>query len=326
MTAISGNEKYPRDNRREAGPCLGFRAGAAFFVFFLFFRPAPGFAQNIRMLFEAGWQAYEQGHYFEAKKFFEQVIDQYENFAPAYYALGKVCYDELPLEERSRCLWYFQRAQQIDPQYASSYEGSCRFYYDTEQFNLAEEACLKALSLDEKMYSSKLLLAWVYLSGKKDPDKALQYFDSVLAVASSPVITFGRGMAFIDKGDHARVIEIITELRSQGAQEFANHLEMVLRSKAGPEKLVPLSLLTSMNEEQMKQQQAAQEAAAAQAVAEGQLSPEAGLPSTAQVHIQGKVPVIVPQIQGIQGRVQPQQPPVRGGQSTEQHPGGLTQD
>ncbi len=286
-------------------------------------QPFVSSAQNIRVLYEAGWQAYEQGQYPEARKIFGQVIDLYENFAPAYYALGKVCYDESGgPEERQQCLWYFERAVGIEPKYANAYEGICRIQHELGETDLAEQTCLKALSLDPNLHSTKLLLAWIYLLGKGDPDRALQYFDAVLKVTSNPIIIFGRGMAFAEKGDNAQVVEIITQLRSAGSQEFANHLEMVLRSKVSPDKLVPMPLLMNMAASQMEQQQAAEGAPAA---GEGAAPVQGSLPGTMQVQIHGQIPVIVPQIQSIQGIAQPQQP-VRGGQSVDQHPGGLTQE
>ncbi len=321
MTATYGNAKYLRN--RSVRFFLKQSAALAVAVFVLT-QASVCCAQNIRVLFEAGWKAYEEGRFPEARKLFETVIDLHDGFAPAYYALGKVCYDEI--EERSRCLWYFQKAVQIDPKYASAYEGICRIQYESGNHDAAEETCLKALSLDPKLYSTKLLLAWVYLLGKQDPERALQYFDSVMEVAANPIIRFGKGMAHADKGDHAQVVEIITQLRAEGAQEFANHLEMVLRSKVDPQKLVPLPLLMSMTEEQMLQEQAAQEAMMAEQAAQQSLEDGGGVPANARIQIQGKVPIIMPQVQVIQGQVQPQQPAVRGGQSVEQHPGGLTED
>ena len=323
MDATFGNGRYLHNMNARFFLKRGVAVVVAVFVLT---QTSMCWAQNIRVLFEAGWRAYEEGRFPEARKFFEKVIDLHDRFAPAYYALGKVCYDEI--EERGRCLWYFQQAAQIDPQYANAYEGICRIQYEFGEYDAAEQTCLKALSLDPKLYSTRLLLAWVYLLGKKDPEKALQYFDSVLEVASNPVILFGKGMAHADKGDHARVVEIITQLRAQGAQEFANHLEMVLRSKVDPEKLVPLPLLMSMTEEQMQKEQAAQEAVMAEQAAQQaaqQAAEEANSQGNPRVQIQGKVPIVVPQIQVIQGQVQPQ-PSVRGGQSAEQHPGGLTGD
>jgi len=192
---------------------------------------------SIRALFERGQQAFEERRYQDAINDFEAVIELNNSFAWAYHALGLV-YDEVSADPYYP-LWYFQTAVQIDPDFAPSYDMLCRSYYQLQKYREAEAVCLKALELDPDLVSSQLSLAWVYLIGRSDPDRAMQYFNKVIQKINTPFIHFGMGMVYAMRGEHGRVLEIVTMLRAEGMEEFAAHLESIVRSKTSPEKFLP---------------------------------------------------------------------------------------
>jgi len=72
-------------------------------------------------------------------------------------------------------------------------------------------------------------LAWVYLAGKDNPGEALNYFDKVLEKTKSPMLYFGKGLSYAKQGDNARVLEMVTELKSMGAIDLATQLERGIR-------------------------------------------------------------------------------------------------
>lgn len=174
----------------------------------------------------------DQGQYQEAVKYYEKVVDINPDFAPAYNGLG-VAHLELG-DPLSDVLWFFKVALDIDPAYTEAYVNMCRVYYQANQYDNAESACLKALDISPNLVAVQQTLAWLYLLGKSDPAKALRYFDQVKGKVNSPMVDFGMGMAYVQLGDNARVLESITELRSKGANELASQLEGSIRKNEAP--------------------------------------------------------------------------------------------
>jgi len=252
-------------------------------------RPIPA----IQQLFMAGQQAFEEGRYQDAINQFEAVIELNNGFAAAYYALGMV-YQEISEDPRYP-LWYFETAIEIDPSYAPAYDVLCRSYYQLQNYYDAEVICHKALDLNPDFLSSKMSLAWVYLVGYSDPDRALPYFEQVVEKIQNPAVYFGLGMAYAMLEENARAVDIITYLRAQGAEDFAIHLEAMLRSQIDPSKLIPPAILHAQEEQRRRIQQQEEEMAAQQTQTEGAtpvpvpvvLKPQ--LTGSPQIHIKGKI-------------------------------------
>lgn len=198
-------------------------------------------APLIQELFTSGQAAYEQGRYQDAINDFEAAIEIDNNFAPAYHALGLVYQKVSP--DPSYPLWYFETALEIDPDFVPAYDMLCRLYYQVQEYVRAEEMCIKALKFNPELTGSQLSLAWIYLVGRSDPDMALYYFQQVIAKVKQPAIYFGMGMAYAMQGEHGKALDMVTYLRSQGGENFAAHLEAVLRSKTPREQFMPPGFL-----------------------------------------------------------------------------------
>lgn len=278
----------------------------------------------IQQLFMAGQQAFDEARYQDAINQFEAVIELNNGFAAAYYALGMV-YQEISEDPRYP-LWYFETAIEIDPSYAPAYDVLCRSYYQLKNYYDAEVICHKALDLNPDFLSSKMSLAWVYLVGYSDPDRALPYFDQVIEKIQNPAVYFGLGMAYAMLGENARTVDIITYLRAQGAEDFAIHLEALLRSQIDPSKLIPPAILHAQEEQRRRIQQQEEEMAAQQAqTAEATPVPvpvvlKPQLTGRPQIHIKGKIRP--PQL-SVSG--QSTSSVKRGGQDGT-HPGSFSED
>lgn len=274
---------------------------------------------NIRVLFEKGQEAYEEKRYQEAVDYFENVIRLNNNFAGAYYSLGLV-YQEISTDP-AYPLWYFQTAIQIDPNFSPSYDALCRSYYQLQKYLEAETVCLKALELNPDLVSSQLSLAWVYLIGRSDANRAIQYFEKVIKKIDTPFIYFGLGMAYAMRGEHGRVLDIVTQLRSEGMEEFAVYLEAVVRSKTSPEKFMPPSMI---KEEPQISVEEAVDPQSFPTDAEGRqivpvpivVTPK--ITGSPQIHITGKINP--PQV-GVTGTAAP----ITYGGQKGPHPGGLSE-
>lgn len=313
-------------------PIKYFKASAVLLaVFFMFYFYTPLSAAegqpSVKEMFASGHKALEEQRYQDAINFFEAVIETNNGFAAAYHALG-MDYQEISTDPRYP-LWYFETAVEIDPDFSPSYDVLCRSYYQLQEYYEAEDICLKALELNPNLRSSQLSLAWVYLIGYSNPDKALYYFEEIVEYIKAPAIYFGLGMAYAMRGEHAKVLDAITYLRSQGAEDFAIHLEVLLRSKTDPEKLIPPGFLKARAEQEEQAQELQRQAAAREAAEKSGITrvpvpvPVAVKPQitgTPQIHIKGKIRP--PRITGMSGYSEPVK---RGGQSG-RHPGGFTQD
>lgn len=192
-------------------------------------------AQTSKDFYEQGQQAYHQGDYKKAIALYEKTIDLDPNFAPAYNALG-LAHKEINAD-LSELAWLFKTATEIDPNDAQAYDNLGKAYYGLGEFDLAEQSCLKALSIAPNSLSVKLSLGWIYLLGKSSPQEAVAYFQEVLKNNKIPYAYFGLGTAYFMNGDRNNVLEMITTLRSMGKEDLALQLENMVRGNDVP--LIP---------------------------------------------------------------------------------------
>ncbi len=282
-----------------------------------------GQEQDIKTLFQLGQLAFEEERYQDAVQYFERVIELNNSFAGAYHALGLV-YEKIA-SDPMKPLWYFQTALDIDPNFAPSYDMLCRSYYQLQYYAEAEAVCLKALELNPDLISSQLSLAWVYLIGRSDADRAIFYFEKVIDQLNTPFISFGLGMAYAMRGDHGKVLDIVTRLRSDGVEEFAAHLEAFLRSRTSPEKFIPPGTIKDQPLQSIDSGRYPPQADGLYPMnpaASPPLMPVVVVPrltGTTEVKLKGKV--TPPKIGNIRGVLEPE---TMGGQKV-RHPGGLSE-
>ena len=283
--------------------------------------------ESIKTLCDLGQKAFEEQKYQEAIDYFEKAIGIDNNFSPAYHALGLIYQQISP--DPAYPLWYFETALKINPDFAPSMDMLCRAYYQMQDYDAAEKMCLKVLEKNPDLTGSQLSLAWTYLLGRSDADKAIYYFEKVQKKITAAAVDLGLGMSYAirgNHGDHGKVLDAITRLRAQRMEEFAAHLEAMLRSQTDAEEFMPANFRRRQEEieqkqaEQLEQMQAAQEA---QQSAEGrQIVPvpvvvRPKITESPQVRIQGKIRP--PQVTGVSGYSQPK---TYGGQDGK-HPGSL---
>lgn len=186
-------------------------------------------SKSAEELLQEGQAAFDQGDSLKAASLFEQAIEVNPDFAPAYNALGLAqLSSDGKLED---IIWLFEQTAEIEPQNPEAYFNMCRAYFQHQEADKAEAACLKALSINPEMGSAQLTLAWVYLMGKGDAPQSIAYFKKVLDKIKNPRIYLGLGMAYARNGDTGHVLEIVTQLRSQGEEVLANQLEKMIRPR-----------------------------------------------------------------------------------------------
>lgn len=163
----------------------------------------------------------------EAIAAFEKIIVIKPDFAPAYNFLGmayknkgKDGHDIIP---------YFQKALAYDPNYAMAYDNIGKAYYGMGDMKKALEYCRKAIQYDPNLLTAHLSLGWIYLLGKQQPVNAIKHFKKVVNSNPLPYACLGLGLAYFQNNQTALVLEMITYLRQQGEENYAKHLEQMIR-------------------------------------------------------------------------------------------------
>lgn len=195
-------------------------------------------ANPIKSMFEDAIRAYSAKDYRTAIAILDKVNEIYPGFAPTYNYLG-LCYKEIG-SSGSDIKWLFEKAIELDPQYADPYDNLAKLYYAMTDFQKAEEYGLKAVELNPDFATARLTLGWIYLLGKSQPGDAIDHFNKVTGQnADIPYAQFGLGMAYHMEHQSFRVLEMVTKLRQAGREDLARQLEGVIRSGKYQVDLVP---------------------------------------------------------------------------------------
>ena len=195
-------------------------------------------ANPIKPMFEEAIRAYSAKDYKTAIAILEKINEIYPSFAPTYNYLG-LCYKESGSSGED-IKWLFEKAIEIDPNYADPYDNLAKLYYAMTDFEKAEENGLKAVELNPDFATAHLTLGWIYLLGKSQPADAIEHFDKITGQNSDiPYAQFGLGMAYHMEHQSFRVLEMVTKLRQAGREDLAQQLEGVIRSGKYQTDLVP---------------------------------------------------------------------------------------
>ena len=190
------------------------------------------YANRLKNLYLEGDKAYQQGEHEKAIEIFEEVVELEPNFAPVYNALG-LAHNAINTK-LSDVIWLYDVAIDIDPKYIDAYINKCRAFYKSGDHDQAEQSCLEALEVRPNYQAAQLSLAWIYLVGKAEPDRATYYFEQVAKTIKEPMVYFGLGLAYSQKGDRVRVLDAVTQLRGLNSDELASQLEATIRTKDLP--------------------------------------------------------------------------------------------
>ena len=133
-------------------------------------------------------------------------------------------------------------------------------------------------------------------------------------------------MAYALNRDPAKAVDMVTKLRMSGSEDFAIHLENMIRSQSNPSALVPSRFISPPGTSQTALpsrefvQPSVQQGDREYVPVPVPVIIKPQITGSPTVHIKGKVKP--PTIRGLTGEVVPN---IRGGQS-ERHPGGLSDE
>lgn len=191
-------------------------------------------ANPVKQKYEEATLAYSQGKYQEAVTLYEEVIKLYPKLPQAYFFMG-MAHRNLGTSLND-ITWLFEKAIELDPQYAKARENLGKIFYELGRFDEAQEQCMKTLEIDPSNVSAKLSLGWIFLLGKSEPAKAITYFESALETHKPAYAYLGLGMAYFMTDERAKVLEMITVLRQNDQEPLAQQLELMVRnSRTSPQ-------------------------------------------------------------------------------------------
>ncbi|MCA9403267.1 MAG: tetratricopeptide repeat protein [Candidatus Omnitrophica bacterium] len=188
---------------------------------------APSWANPVKEKYEAATVAFSRGKYDQAIALYEEVIDLYPGLPQAYYYLG-MAHRQKGTRPKDT-LWLFEKALEIDPGYAEAHETLSKMYYELGEFDPALKHGLEVLKVQPDNVNAKLSVGWTYLLGQSNPHAAIPYFQEVLEVQEVPYAYLGLGMSYFMTDQRARVLDVITRLRSAGEEDLAAKLEGMIR-------------------------------------------------------------------------------------------------
>jgi tetratricopeptide (TPR) repeat protein len=186
------------------------------------------YCANLREMYESAVDSYNTGQYDQAVEKYQQIIKEVPQFAAAYIGLGLVLKAQgADIEE---VLYYYKMAVDKDPSNVQSLEQLGRLYYSIGQMSKARVVFEKALKINPNLMTAKLSLAWISLVGKNsNPSYAIKYFKDVLRSNTNPNAYFGLGIAYFSDNQREKVLDVITQLKSMGQDDYASRLEKSVR-------------------------------------------------------------------------------------------------
>ena len=207
-------------------------------VLLLIFLPGGiAHANPVKQKYEAATLAFSQGRYDQAISLYEEVIDLYPRLPQAYYYLGMA--HRKKGTKINDILWLFEKAVELDPNFAPAHETLSKLLYERGEFADALEHGLKVLEVQPDNVNAKLSVGWTYLLGQSDPYQAQKYFEDVLSSHDVPYAYLGVGMAYFMTDQRAKVLDIITKLRNSGQEELAKKLEGMVRDSRFNQQIQP---------------------------------------------------------------------------------------
>ncbi len=182
----------------------------------------------MRDMYESAVDFYNKGQYGQSIDMYKQIIKDTPQFAPAYIGLGLALKaNGADIEE---VLYYYKAAVDKDPLSIQALEQLGRLYYSLGQMEKAKISFQKVLKINPNIFTVKQTMGWIYLVGKNaNPRKAVAYFQDVLKVNPNPNAYFGLGIAYFGDNQREKVLDVITQLRGMGQDDFADRLEKSVR-------------------------------------------------------------------------------------------------
>jgi tetratricopeptide (TPR) repeat protein len=201
---------------------------AVLLLFLTFLRFNAAHASNIQELYESAVDSYNQGNYDQSIELYRQINKDFPQFAPAYIGIG------LSLKakgaEQEEVLYYYKMAVEKDPSNVQALEQLGRLYYSLERFDKAQVVFENLIRIKPDHSEIKLSLAWIYLIGKKpNPSRSIVLFKDVLKKERLSNAYFGLGLAYFAENQREKALDVITQLRLMGADDYANRLEKSVR-------------------------------------------------------------------------------------------------
>lgn len=156
----------------------------------------------------------------------QTAVEQDQNYFTAYVQLGLLN----AAQKNPIAINYYKNALKIKPNSPEVWYAVGKFYQDVENWDKAIETYNALLELDPKNKNANYNLGGIFMVGKKDYKKSLEYFTKALTIDPAYVDAYyGRGVCYQSMGDKKNaVIDFKTCLTINPQHEAATKaLELV---------------------------------------------------------------------------------------------------
>lgn len=171
---------------------------------------------------------FQSGKLKESEDVYKTIISLEPDSAEAYNNLGLI--ESMDDGRIKDSILHFMKAIKLKPGYADAFNNLGVICYKIGQMDRAEQYIKKSIELDPGNAKNYFSLGWVYASGKKEYNKAIEALKrSIELDKNQPDAYYILGMAYVHLGRKLDVMDQITNLRSINKENLAEALENLIR-------------------------------------------------------------------------------------------------
>jgi len=185
--------------------------------------------EGMAKLYEEALMCFEKGSFEKAEEMFEEVVKDDPDNADAYNNLGLITsLDDGRIKES---IVYFLKAVKRNPYFAEPFSNLGIICHKIGQFDRAESYLKRAIVLEPDNPEYRVTLGWIYISGIKNYENAVDELKKALEYDKNCVEAYYLlGMAYADLGKKIEVFAQVTSLRTLNREDLASVLEDTIRT------------------------------------------------------------------------------------------------
>ena len=171
---------------------------------------------------------FNKGAYPQAAKLYRKLLDVEPNNAVACNNLGVIT--SRADKHLKESVMYFLKAAQLDPSYPEPLANLGVITFKVGRFDMSELYLKKAVYLDPRNPVYYFTLGWVYATGLKNQELAMQCLKKAISLNPDYAEAhYMLGLVYVDLDRVVDVFDEITALRRLHQEDYAGYLESLIR-------------------------------------------------------------------------------------------------
>jgi len=192
--------------------------------------PSPN-VSDLKELYESGIENLNADQYEAAIKNFKKILQARPDMAPIHNILG-VAYIKQN-KSIQNAINAFTVATEMDPDYGEAYFNLAAVYMGVaDDHVLGEEYLRKTIEVDPDFAQAYYGLAWLLVIDSDNAQGAVPLFKRVVELKPDfAEAHYGLGMAYLQLGKRAEVLQPISVLRSLNRNDLATKIESLIQNR-----------------------------------------------------------------------------------------------